>query len=182
VEFSEARDLFVNIFQILRPNCKFLDCGLILEKPRGLSAKCLKLEFLGIIFLKETRGPSPRVVNRPGARGPPWTDGGADRRHRSATARSPKYDLRPLRCTKAHRQGCKRERGARGSRLGPHRSSGGGVATGQYGGAKRSREARWGGVPAWERRREGLSEVSGAPGVVGVAFIKPGEGTGGWPE
>jgi hypothetical protein len=43
VDFSEARDLFVNIFQILRPNCKFLDCGLILEKPRGLNAKCLKL-------------------------------------------------------------------------------------------------------------------------------------------
>jgi hypothetical protein len=64
VDFSGARDLFVNIFQILGPNCKFLDCGLILEKPRGLSAKCLKLEFLGIIFLKETHGPSPR------ARGP----------------------------------------------------------------------------------------------------------------
>jgi hypothetical protein len=43
VDFSEARDLFVNIFQILRPNCKFLDRGLILKKPRGLSAKCSKL-------------------------------------------------------------------------------------------------------------------------------------------
>jgi hypothetical protein len=42
VDFSKARDLFVNIFQILGPNCKFLDCGLILEKQRGLSAKCLK--------------------------------------------------------------------------------------------------------------------------------------------
>jgi hypothetical protein len=41
-DFSEARDLFVNIFQIPRPNSKFLDCGLILEKPRGLSAKCPK--------------------------------------------------------------------------------------------------------------------------------------------
>jgi hypothetical protein len=66
VDFSEARDLFVNIFQILEPNCKFLDCGLILEKPRGLNAKCQKLEFPGIIFLKETCGPSPRVVNRAG--------------------------------------------------------------------------------------------------------------------
>jgi hypothetical protein len=58
VDFSEARDLFVNIFPILEPNSKFLDYGLILEKPRGLNAKCRKLEFLGIIFLKETRGPS----------------------------------------------------------------------------------------------------------------------------
>jgi hypothetical protein len=64
VDFSEARDLFVNIFQILGPNCKFMDCELILEKPKGLSAKCPKLEFPGIIFLKETREPSPR------ARGP----------------------------------------------------------------------------------------------------------------
>jgi hypothetical protein len=63
VDFSEARDLFVNIFQILGPNCKFLDCGLILEKPMGLSAKCPKLEFLGIIFLKETRGPRAAPVH-----------------------------------------------------------------------------------------------------------------------
>jgi hypothetical protein len=62
VDFSEARDLFVNIFQILGPNYKFLDCGLILEKSRGLSAKCPKLEFAGIIFLKETRGLSPRAA------------------------------------------------------------------------------------------------------------------------
>jgi hypothetical protein len=39
VDFSEARDLFGIIFQITRSNCKFLDCGLILEKMRGLSAK-----------------------------------------------------------------------------------------------------------------------------------------------
>jgi hypothetical protein len=61
VDFFEARDLFVNIFQILGPIYKFLDCGLILEKPRGQNAKCPKLEFPRIIFLKETRGPSPRV-------------------------------------------------------------------------------------------------------------------------
>jgi hypothetical protein len=61
VDFSMARDLFVNIFQILGPKCKFLDCGLILQKSRGLSAKCLKLEFPGITFLNETRGPSPRA-------------------------------------------------------------------------------------------------------------------------
>jgi hypothetical protein len=78
VDFSEARDLFVNIFQILGPNCKFLVCGLILEKPRGLSAKCLKIEFSRIIFLKETHGPSPRVRGpraasvHGGPRSPSW--------------------------------------------------------------------------------------------------------------
>jgi hypothetical protein len=61
VDFSEARDLFVIIYQIPGPNCKTMDCGLILKKLRGLNEKCRKLEFLGIIFLKETRGPSPRV-------------------------------------------------------------------------------------------------------------------------
>jgi hypothetical protein len=51
-----------------------MDCGLILEKPRGLSVKSSKLDFLRIVFLKKTRGPSPRVrgLRRPG---PPWTGG-----------------------------------------------------------------------------------------------------------
>jgi hypothetical protein len=172
VDFSEARDLFVNIFQILGPNCKFLDCGLIFDKPRGLNAKCPKLEFLRIIFLKETRGPNPRVVNRAGR-----ARSTVDRRrhaHRSTTSGrsgAPKLTAR----------GRKRESGARGSWLGPHQSSSGGVATGRRSGVKRSQDARWGGVPARERRREGLREVWGAPGVVGVAFIGPGEGVeGGW--
>jgi hypothetical protein len=54
VDFSEARDLFVNIFQILGPNCKSTDCGLILEKQRGLSAKSTKTG--PRVDFKETRG------------------------------------------------------------------------------------------------------------------------------
>jgi hypothetical protein len=42
VDFSKARDLFGIIFQILGPNCKIMDCELILEKMRGLSAKMLE--------------------------------------------------------------------------------------------------------------------------------------------
>jgi hypothetical protein len=83
VDFSEARDLFGIIFQILGPNCKIMDCGLISKKPRGLNAKCLKLDFPGIVFLKETCGPSPRVRGPPGLRStvdwPPSPIGGVHR-------------------------------------------------------------------------------------------------------
>jgi hypothetical protein len=53
VDFSEARDLFGIIFQIPGPKCKFLDSGLILKKPWGPNAKCPKLDFPRIVFLKE---------------------------------------------------------------------------------------------------------------------------------
>jgi hypothetical protein len=42
VDFSEARDLFVNIFQILGRTAKIPDRGLISENPEGLSAKSAK--------------------------------------------------------------------------------------------------------------------------------------------
>jgi hypothetical protein len=42
VDFSEARDLFVNIFQISDLTAKVMDRGLISENPRGLSAKSAK--------------------------------------------------------------------------------------------------------------------------------------------
>jgi hypothetical protein len=63
VDVSEARDLFVIIFQIPRPNCKIMDCRFISKEPRGLNEKCQKLEFPGIIFLKETRGPRAAPVH-----------------------------------------------------------------------------------------------------------------------
>jgi hypothetical protein len=50
VDFSEAIDLFVNIFQILGPNCKTMDCGLISEKPRGLNEKVARIFDSRIIF------------------------------------------------------------------------------------------------------------------------------------
>jgi hypothetical protein len=39
VDFSEARDLFVNIFQTRGSDRETTDCRLILEKGRGLSAR-----------------------------------------------------------------------------------------------------------------------------------------------
>jgi hypothetical protein len=45
--------------------------------------------------------------------------------------RSPELGLRPPRCTEAHWRGRKMERGARGTRLGPHRGSSGVVEVGE---------------------------------------------------
>jgi hypothetical protein len=77
VDFSEARDLFVNIFQFSGPNCKIMDCGLISKNTRDFLQNGGEYR-LGIYF--STDKALDRVhasVDRPGALGPPWTDGGA---------------------------------------------------------------------------------------------------------
>jgi hypothetical protein len=51
VDFSEVRDLFVNIFQILGPNCKIMDCRLMLEN-RGASVQNLQQLDRGLISKK----------------------------------------------------------------------------------------------------------------------------------
>jgi hypothetical protein len=50
VDFSEARDLFVNIFRISDLTAKIVDRGLIFEKGRGLSAKWWGFSGFRIIF------------------------------------------------------------------------------------------------------------------------------------
>jgi hypothetical protein len=50
-DFSEARDLFVNIFQILGPNCKIMDYGLISEN-RGAEVQNLQKLDRGLISKK----------------------------------------------------------------------------------------------------------------------------------
>jgi hypothetical protein len=97
MDFSEARDLFGIIFQFWGPNCKIRDGGLILKKLRGLSAKCQKLEFLGIVFLKEnswTKTTSPWTAPARSTMDRwPLPHSGAHRS--SASGRSRARELRP---------------------------------------------------------------------------------------
>jgi hypothetical protein len=126
-----------------------MDRGLISKKPRGLSAKSARsgprVDFTRVQgplckISKITRitnyFPTVNPVHRVHAR---WTRAGRAVHHgptmartEGTVARSPKLGLRPLQCTKARRRGRKRGRGARGARLGPHRSSGSAVATGRW--------------------------------------------------
>jgi hypothetical protein len=121
------------------------------------------------------------VVNRPGALGPPWIDDGADRGCRSAATRSPEYSLRPLRCTKARRRGCKRERGAWGARLGPHRSSGGGVEAGRRRCRIGGGDARWKRGSSVERTKRGWERCGEVRGWCSPFYRGPGSAVEGWP-
>jgi hypothetical protein len=76
VDFSEARDLFVIIFQIPGPICKIMDYGLISKKPRGLNEKCRKLEFSDNCFPKGN--PWTQSTS-------PWTTSGASPRWTTVT-------------------------------------------------------------------------------------------------
>jgi hypothetical protein len=170
VDFSKSRDLFVNIFRISGRTAKIPNRGLISEKPEGLSAKSAKSR--PWVDFPKVQGPLCKISeiseitnyfltdNSWTGSTSPWT-GRARSVHRGPT---------PAWTT---------EREARGARLGPHRSLGGSVATGRQRWREEVTGTRSRGVPAWERRREGLGEVWGALGVVGVAFIGPGEGVGG---
>jgi hypothetical protein len=93
VDFSKARDIFVIFFQIPGSDCKFMNCGLISKKPRGLSAKCTKLDFPGIVFLKEN----------------PWTESASP----WTTPAWSTVDRRPLPRSGAHRSSASGRFGAR---------------------------------------------------------------------
>jgi hypothetical protein len=142
VDFSEARDLFVNIFRISGRTAEIPDRGLILEKPEGLSAKSAK--FGPRVDFPKVQAPLCKIseiseITNYFLTDNSWTGstslwtGQARSIHRGPTparttgtaARSPELGLRPLRCAKARRRGRKTEREARGPRLGPHRGSSG---------------------------------------------------------
>jgi hypothetical protein len=140
VDFSEARDLFVNIFRILNRTKKFVDRELISENPRGLSVKSAKsgprVDFTKVQgplcknageFSAGNYFPTDKSVDRLGVLGPPWADTGADRGHDGALTRA--WPLAaPVRLSSP--AGRKTEVGARGAWLGPHWSSGGAVEAG----------------------------------------------------
>jgi hypothetical protein len=125
-----------------------MDHGLISEKPRGLSAKSARsgprvhftrvqgpLYKISEITRIMNYFPTVNPVHRIHAR---WTGAGRAVHHgptvartEGTAARSPELRLRPLQCTKAHRRGRKRGKGAWGARLEPHRSSGGAVVIGR---------------------------------------------------
>jgi hypothetical protein len=125
VHFSEARDLFVNIFRISGRTAKILDRGLISKKPEGLSAKSAK-SGLRVDFPK-VQGPLCKISeiseimnyfltdNSWTGSTSPWT-GQARSVHRGPTpartmgtaARSPGLGLRPLRAPKLADGGAKR--------------------------------------------------------------------------
>jgi hypothetical protein len=142
VDFSEARDLFVNIFRISDRTENFVDHRLISENPRGLSVKSVKsrpwVDFTKVQgplcknageFSAGNYFPTDKSMDRPGVLGPPWTDTGADRGHGSALtgAWPPAAPVRLSSPTGAQNGG-----GAREARLGPHQSSGGAVEAGRW--------------------------------------------------
>jgi hypothetical protein len=80
---------------------------------------------------------------------------------KGTAARSPELGLRPLQCTEAHRRGRNRESETWGTRLGPHRGSGGAEEAGRW----RCRMGRrWRSVRGLLRRGE--REIGAGRGVV----------------
>jgi hypothetical protein len=125
-----------------------VDRGLISENPRRLSAKSAKsgawVDFIKVqgplckiskIIRITNYFPTVNPVHRVHTQ---WT--GASRavyrgptvaRTEGTAARLPELGLWPLQCAKARWWGSKMERGARGTRLGSHRSSGGAMEAGR---------------------------------------------------
>jgi hypothetical protein len=67
VDFSEARDPLGLFFKTQGSNCEIMECGLILEKPRGFFAKLSGIIDFRIIFVRKkswtrSTGRGPRLA------------------------------------------------------------------------------------------------------------------------
>jgi hypothetical protein len=75
VDFSEDRDLFVNIFGFRGLTEKIRDCGLVSDKQRGLNEKWLEYLISELFSNRKCHGLGPWFVDqrRGGwSTGPPW--------------------------------------------------------------------------------------------------------------
>jgi hypothetical protein len=138
VIFRKWLEVFLELFLKIRgASYKYVGCGLILEKMRGLSAKCREMGFSMNYFVEEN--PVDQVhgsVDRAG----PVHHGPAAIATRGS---SPELSLRPLRCPRTLTKGRGRKREARGSRFWVHQGS-------KCGGAATRRR--------WRRARHGLAQ------------------------
>jgi hypothetical protein len=102
VDFSKARDLFVNIFRISNRTEKFVDHGLILKNLRALSVKSAKS--VPRVDCTKVQGPLCKNAGEFSAGNYFPTDKSMDgrgptpARTKGTAARSPELGLRPLRC------------------------------------------------------------------------------------
>jgi hypothetical protein len=99
---------FLELFLKIRgASCKYVVCKLILEKMRGLSAKCQEMEFFRNYFVEEK--PVDQVHGSVGRAGPVHHGPAAI----AACGSSPELSLRPLRCPRALTKGRGRGRTGR---------------------------------------------------------------------
>jgi hypothetical protein len=110
-------------------NWQNLDRGLISQKSRDLFARFPNNPNNELFSNGKSRAPGPRPVDRGRSSGAP---GPTVARTEGTVARSPELGLRPLRCTEARRRGRNREREMWGTRLEPHRGSGGTEESGRW--------------------------------------------------
>jgi hypothetical protein len=123
VDFSEARDLFVNIFRILDLTAKIVDHGLISERSRGLSANSAKslprvdftkVQGLFAKFSNNSARVSPELGRRCGGRATMVQNGEAVALGERAAQAGREGNRSGERCSEA-RGGCSPFIGGRGS-------------------------------------------------------------------